>query len=414
MEIIRNKGNIMNTTNLSFWKKFSHFLLIGLSVLVLFALAATVQPLPKHGPQAVQADSEDYNQLGEANPAGTIGYEPLPNEPAPASNPAPAPSGPYITSSGAQCIGRQSCWVNTWSDGRDDHECYGEIAGQCGVQTQSAPQTQYGNWYCDIPHSCNGGSNYQMARTVTTGGNVSYETKCDTNQCGISQPAAPQQQPQQQAPQCTHTCGANGQRACGGGSDSRQNGCFNDDSRCQDGLFDTNGTCLPRQQQQAQQPAAPAVASVTTGPNNTNNCGPGTSFINGVCLANVGSNNGNNNGSRFDNIGNNNGANVTINNPAPVVYQYPVVRLASAGSECPTGYSRSVDANGVITCTAPAPVVVAAANTEAKKMPATGLPIAFWAAAAFVPAGLRMKKFGKGITPDFSNPNYIWDQRNLG
>lgn len=57
------------------------------------------------------------------------------------------------------------------------------------------------------------------------------------------------------------------------------------------------------------------------------------------------------------------------------------------------------------------PAVVTVAGTTATAMPKTGLPMLAWAAAAFLPAGFKIKRFGKGIKSDEDNPNYLWESR---
>ncbi len=47
-------------------------------------------------------------------------------------------------------------------------------------------------------------------------------------------------------------------------------------------------------------------------------------------------------------------------------------------------------------------------------LPKTGLPMLAWAAAAFVPLGLKLRRFSRNnLEPVSSNPNYIWEDREF-
>lgn len=78
--------------NISFWKKFSHYLLIGLSALVLFAgvQSGMVGDFTQRGPDQILADEEDFGQVGPANPSEPIFTEPI-EPPPPVPQPAPQP-----------------------------------------------------------------------------------------------------------------------------------------------------------------------------------------------------------------------------------------------------------------------------------------------------------------------------------
>lgn len=71
-------------------------------------------------------------------------------------------------------------------------------------------------------------------------------------------------------------------------------------------------------------------------------------------------------------------SNVTVNNPTPQV----------------------------VTVTQPA---VAGVSTT-KELPKTGLPLLAWAAAAFLPAGFKLRKFSKS-SEGFESANFIWEER---
>ncbi len=424
---------------LLFWKKFVRFSLVGLSLLVLFA--AGQQGLFVNSQEAlVRADDIDVEYLGSGplNPIGDsisveyIGSQPL--DQGTPSQPAQVPtvsSGPYIISSGAKCIGRESCWVNVWSDGRDDHECYGEIVGQCGVEAPSQPAPAPAPQPAPaVPAPAprqpqnNCGSLSQGESTCRDGRLVfcKVEGNGDSNvvdtgsTCGT--PAA---QPQRTS--FVNNCQgrANGESTCLDGQ-IKVCRCFSDGCS----LENTGSTCggqgapaAPAPAQPAPQPQQPSVScpSGTTLVNNTCRpnlvCPSGTTLVmtsTGLaCLPiNIPASGGNNN-NNTNNNSNSNVNTITVNNPQPAVQ--PVVRFAT--NECPDGFTRRVDGN-IITCIAPAPQVVTVAGASTtKELPKTGLPALVWAAASFVPLGIRMKRFGKGITPNYSDPNFIWEERQF-
>jgi hypothetical protein len=48
-----------------------------------------------------------------------------------------------------------------------------------------------------------------------------------------------------------------------------------------------------------------------------------------------------------------------------------------------------------------------------KQLPSTGLPLAAWAAAAFIPAGFRIRRFSKVKEDALSKPSYLWESRQF-
>ncbi len=103
-------------------------------------------------------------------------------------------------------------------------------------------------------------------------------------------------------------------------------------------------------------------------------------------------------------------ATVTVNQP-----QDTIVRFATfATFDCPSGTNKKVSGNEVI-CEIGQPIRVEVAGvtqTQAKELPKTGLPLLAWAAGAFIPAGLGLKRFGRGISFDMeSNANFLWEER---
>lgn len=80
------------------------------------------------------------------------------------------------------------------TDGSNTYSCSdsGIVCGECGNSCSTpptdtptpTPADTCGQWYCDIPNTCNGGTNYREARQCTrSDGSVYYPTQCDTGQC---------------------------------------------------------------------------------------------------------------------------------------------------------------------------------------------------------------------------------------
>lgn len=95
----------------------------------------------------------------------------------------------------------------------------------------------------------------------------------------------------------------------------------------------------------------------------------------------------------------------------------PIIVTATGGSASATGGS------SVVTINNPAPVIAApatfanvgvgttVAGYTVTTLPKTGLPIFAWSALAFLPAGFRMRRFSK-VKKDLENhPSYIFDMR---
>lgn len=107
----------------------------------------------------------------------------------------------------------------------------------------------------------------------------------------------------------------------------------------------------------------------------------------------------------------------TNNQTQTVTVQQPSVQgglsVRFATVDCPVGTTKKVSGNEIICEVIVQPrVEVAAAKVEVKELPKTGLPLLAWAAGAFIPAGLGLKRFGKGISFDMEdNANYLWEER---
>lgn len=86
-------------------------------------------------------------------------------------------------------------------------------------------------------------------------------------------------------------------------------------------------------------------------------------------------------------------------------------QTATTGSSSSTSSSSSN-----VTVTNPTPQVVTVSQpavagvTTTKELPKTGLPLLAWAAAAFLPAGLRLRRFNKSPKGEMS-ANFIWEER---
>ena len=58
-------------------------------------------------------------------------------------------------------------------------------------------------------------------------------------------------------------------------------------------------------------------------------------------------------------------------------------------------------------------VEVAGVKTEVKELPKTGLPLLAWTAAAFLPAGLRLRKFSSLSGKEAETANFLWEERQF-
>jgi hypothetical protein len=107
--------------------------------------------------------------------------------------------------------------------------------------------------------------------------------------------------------------------------------------------------------------------------------------------------NNNNNTNNNSNTNNNNiSLNVSANREKEVVRE---VRTVTAGAPAPVAptvvYAGSPQVQGI----------------QVKELPKTGLPIAAWAALAFIPAGFRLRGFRKVKGDLDSAPIYFWEKR---
>ncbi len=119
---------------------------------------------------------------------------------------------------------------------------------------------------------------------------------------------------------------------------------------------------------------------------------------------------------------NNTNTQTQTNNPAPTVTNTvtrevtrEVVRFAENSGptfRCPAGTETRKEGNEIV-CVQIVKTQVAGVQTEVKELPKTGLPLAAWAALAFVPAGLRLKRFAKSGVNTEESANYIWESREF-
>src|SRR3989344_170854 len=91
-------------------------------------------------------------------------------------------------------------------------------------------------------------------------------------------------------------------------------------------------------------------------------------------------------------------------------------QTATTGSSSSTSSSSS---NSNVTVNNPNPQVVTvvketqvAGVSTTKELPKTGLPLLAWAAAAFLPAGARLRKFNQ-VSKGLISANYIWEEREF-
>lgn len=155
---------------------------------------------------------------------------------------------------------------------------------------------------------------------------------------------------------------------------------------CPSGSALINGVCQPNI-------ACPANTTLVNGVcQGTITCPSGTTLVNGVC-------------------------------------QGAVIQVATA--ECPSGYTKTVSGNTIVCYPPPGglggnvgigtTVYVQPAQVQyqpvqyvaATQLPKTGLPAFTWSALAFLPAGLRMRRFSKIKKALENHPNYIFEDRQF-
>ncbi len=108
----------------------------------------------------------------------------------------------------------------------------------------------------------------------------------------------------------------------------------------------------------------------------------------------------------------------TVNVPAGAPVSGLSVRFATV--DCPAGTNKKVSGNEII-CEIPQQVQqvkliateVAGVKTEVKELPKTGLPLLAWATLAFIPAGLRLKRFRQGLVANDAAPDFLWEERQF-
>lgn len=195
---------MMTLQNISFWKKFSHYLLIGLSALVLFAgvQSGMVGDFTQRGPDQVLADEDCLpgSDLGCANP-GT------PEEPIFPELPPPQPpsGGPSCT----PVFQYNQCVACNESEPVYTNSCTGAFTSgprqsdsACASLCQQTPPPPSGGPSCTPNDQISTTQHCQPGTTQLCTYNIWRGTDCsngeggpygcvDSPQCGFTQPPAP-------------------------------------------------------------------------------------------------------------------------------------------------------------------------------------------------------------------------------
>lgn len=107
--------------------------------------------------------------------------------------------------------------------------------------------------------------------------------------------------------------------------------------------------------------------------------------------------------------------NQVINIPGGIVTRTEIIReqpvaIQVARVDCPTGTVKKVVDREVICEVTSRPIATVAG---AKELPKTGLPAVAWAIGAFVPLGMKLRRFSKFSANLLSTPGYIWEDRQF-
>lgn len=339
--------------------------------------------------------------------------------PAPTPQPsasAPAPLTPVITTQAPACntlvnsttCGQPSydtCVLHYEADGRQRYDC---VASQnhlcvgslyCGSTPTNNPPAQPQDLACPGPGSA--------GTQQVCGGQWAYD-ECDIVQrFSDGSPAR-------------YSCRFSGNR----------NGCRGDIVCATPAVACTsNGTCSA---------PAPSCGQTTTGVDNcnnsctrtgpacggTNNCTPTTSqensCVNGqMCIVNI---TRNSDCTIFRSAPNcQNATQCGFNPPIPPVQGAPAapINITNNNSSSSTSSSSNTNNNNITVSAPAAPVTFGSVGVGTnqvlgvKELPKTGLPLLAWVAAAFIPAGFRLRKLGS-IKKELDNdPNFIFEDRKF-
>lgn len=413
-------------------KKFSHYLLIGLSALVLLAVGQTSQlfSMSQSGPAPVLAQSAGNcgasdrvvysggqrvgfcsgewiqdNTSCSGNSENPYYYTSCElDATAPAPTPAPAPGGSdpnhCAASDGFRYSGGQRTSVScTGYTSSNDHLCSGDSVhpywyASCGATTITPPPSGCGTQVFNEGCVRTG---VRRERVYESCSGQSSTREVSDSSCVVSSPTCSQQ------------------------TDINQ--CVTTNQRRQRIVEVCDGAINRVISDQTFADASCGTTGITP---ITGVGGPGGQNTNVNSSNNNNNSNANSNANSNSNVSNNSNVNtVTVNQSAPqVIREREVVReirLATADAVCPAGFTRRVEGN-VVVCVAPAPTagaqpqavtVVQAAGAEVKELPKTGLPVLVWTAASLIPLGMRMRKFGHTVSANYHHPNYLWEERRF-
>ena len=440
-----------------FLKKFSHYLLIGLSAMILLAggQQMALSDNFQRGPNGVLAEGDNINcddpyQYGCPEPDGKIGPGvPSPEQPAPApEQPAPAPEQPApqqpayvcpkidVVRTEQDCVGNQWCTFNIWQGPKADGSCqYGRggaygcqlVAGKCGYNPTTTPSC-VPNGSCSAPAPACG----QTSTGVDNCGNSCSRSggACSvTPTSTVELPACPTpgQAGTVQQTQCGSQWSYNDFRILDTWSNGAPRSIYSEYSQnrhCQ-------GTIYCAQPPIAQ--PAPICRNITT---------PDRVCI-GVqsCTVNTTRSCDGRIISRSSPTNCQNALECGFRQPVPLppaprppAQGVPAVVITQPHTQTQTVTTGPVNVTtGAVTQTVNVPaqsapretvrevrVVTAQADASGqvqgvqyKELPKTGLPLLAWTALAFIPAGFRLRRLGSLKKDAENTPDYLFEDRQF-
>ncbi len=148
-------------------------------------------------------------------------------------------------------------------------------------------------------------------------------------------------------------------------------------------------------------PAAPAAPSFNISNTNENTNNNTNNNTNTTTVTNNSVNQNSNSSSSTSSSNSTNTTNVSVSQPQGGAVAVP----------------RVVSQPAVLAAVTQQPQVVRVAGvspTQVQELPKTGLPLLAWAAGAFIPAGMGLKRFGRKLVEDMiDHPQFMWEERQF-
>lgn len=424
--------------NIASYKKSLKLIFMAFSLVLLFVFVQNVE-INQQGPKNVLADMEDFTQIGPGNVSEPWFFEPIPGI---TDQPAPQPAAP-VTPAAPSCgnfeFKYNECFACNKSRRVEQNAC-GEYktsenpgvdaacSSWCPAPEQPAqpaapacvPNDQIrteqdcvGNQWCTF--------NIWRGSSCNEGRGGAYNCQTIPGKCGVPVPQQPTPVTpvtpvvpvvpvvpvgQPQLPACP-TLATNivcGQRAYDTCHERVVGGV-----KYYDCTASQNPNCTG-----TIQCSQPAPQTPTQNTEQRAQCPSGTTTVisnNNVitCI----NNSNQQQQSQTQNVTQHN--NQVINIPGGIVARTEIIReqpvaVQVARVDCPAGtVKKVVDREVVCEVTGRAVATVAGA----KELPKTGLPALAWAAGAFVPLGMKLRRFSKLSGHLTSTPNYIWEDREF-